>query len=92
MKIREVIQEEIEGSQIQRVSSQEVVLTDPESGIETRIPKKANEPGTIKRDKQGKLVLDTETPGGVAADIEPGEDITIDPGSAEGTQGTTGTA
>ena len=91
MKIRDIIQEEIKGSQIKRVSSQEVVLTDPRSDIETRIPKKANKPGTIKRDRQGKLVLDTETRGGVAADIEPGEDITIDPQSAKGTSGTTGT-
>jgi len=86
MKISELLKED-RPRQVQRVSSSEVVLTDPDSGIETKYPTKAKEPGTIKRDKQGKLVADPDTPGGIATDIEPGEEIRIEPGSAEGTEG-----
>lgn len=90
MKIAELLQEQISGK-ITRVAPNEVTIKDPESGIETRIPKKPNEPGTIMRDKEGKLVLDPETPGDVADDIEQGEDISTEIGSAKGTQGTQGT-
>jgi len=86
MKISDLLNEN-KPRQIKRVSSAEVVLTDPDSGIETTYPTKAKEPGTIKRNKQGKLVADPDTPGGIATDIEPGEDIVIEPGSAEGTEG-----
>jgi len=90
MKIAELLQEQVKGK-ITRNAPNEVVVTDPESGIETKIPKKPNEPGTIMRDKEGKLVLDPETPGAVADDIETGEDITTEIGGAQGTQGTQGT-
>lgn len=90
MKISELLQEQVNGK-VTRVAPNEVVIRDPESGIETTIPKKPNEPGTVMRDKQGKLVLDPETPGAVADDIEPGEDISTEIGSAKGTQGTQGT-
>jgi len=90
MKISELLQEQVKGK-VTRIAPNEVVIKDPESGIETKIPKKPNEPGTIMRDKQGKLVLDPKTPGKVADDIETGEDITTEIGSAKGTQGTQGT-
>ena len=86
MKLSEILNEN-KPRQVKRVSGSEVVITDPDSGIETTYPTKAKEPGTIKRDKQGELVADPDTPGGIATDIEPGEDIRIEPGSAEGTQG-----
>jgi len=90
MKISELLQEQVKGK-VTRIAPNEVVIKDPESGIETKIPKKPNEPGTIMRDKQGKLVLDPKTPGKVADDIEAGEDITTEIGGAKGTQGTQGT-
>ena len=90
MKISELLQEQVNGK-VTRVAPNEVVIKDPESGIETTIPKKPNEPGTIMRDKQGKLVLDPETPGDVADDIETGEDNSTEIGSAKGTRGTQGT-
>ena len=86
MKISELLQEN-KPRQVKRVSSAEVVMTDPDSGIETTYPTKAKEPGTIKRDKKGKLVADPDTRGGIATDIKPGEEIRIEPGSAEGTEG-----
>jgi len=90
MKISELLQEQI-GGKITRNAPNEVVIRDPESGIETKIPKKPNEPGTIMRDKEGNLVLDPETPGAVVDDIEPGEDVRTEIGGAQGTQGTQGT-
>lgn len=90
MKISELLQEQVKGK-VSRIAPNEVVIKDPESGIETKIPKKPTEPGTIQRDKQGKLVLDPETPGDVVDDIEPGEDISTEIGVAKGPQGTQGT-
>lgn len=90
MKIAELLQEQIDG-RITRNAPNEVVVRDPKSGMETKIPKNPNKPGTIMRDKKGKLVLDPKTPGDVADDIETGEDITTEIGSAKGTQGTQGT-
>jgi len=90
MKISEILNEQVSGK-VTRVRPNEIVVRDPESGIETKIPKKVNEPGTVTRDKDGKLVLDPETPGGVADDIEPGEEIDVEPESAQGTVGTQGT-
>jgi hypothetical protein len=90
MKISDLFEQPVAGK-VTRIAPNEVVVTDPESGIETKIPKKPNEPGTIMRDKEGKLVLDPETPGDVADDIEPGEDIITSIKGAKGTQGTLGT-
>lgn len=93
MKISELLDEQIQtqGQKVHRISPREVVIKDPESGIETKIPKKPNEPGTIQRDKQGKLVLDPETPGDVVDDIELGDEITTKPSSTKLPQGTQGT-
>ena len=90
MKISDLYEQTSTGK-VTRIAPNEVVVTDPQSGIETTIPKKPNQPGTIMRDKEGKLVLDPETPGDVADDIEQGEDIVTQIGSAQGTQGTQGT-
>jgi len=89
MKISDLFEQPATGK-VTRIAPNEVVVTDPESGIETKIPKKPTQPGTIMRDKEGKLVLDPETPGDIADDIEPGEDIRTDLGSAKGTQGSQG--
>lgn len=89
MKISDLFEQPMAGK-VTRIAPNEVVVTDPKSGIETKIPKKPNKPGNITRDKQGKLVLDPETPGAVADDIEPGEEIMSQPGAAQGTQGTQG--
>lgn len=94
MKISELLNEQTGNStqKVQRISSSEVVVKDQESGIETKIPKKNKQPGTIQRDEQGNLVLDPETPGGVTDDIQPGDKITTKPRTAQGTQGTIGTS
>jgi len=90
MKISDLFEQPAAGK-VTKIAPNEVVVTDPKSGIETKIPKKPNQPGTVMRDKEGKLVLDPETPGAVADDIEPGEEIRTEIGGAKGTQGTQGT-
>lgn len=90
MRISDIIREQDE-HEVTRVGPTEVVIKDPKSGIETKIPKRPNQPGTIQRDKEGKLVFDPETPGDVADDIEQGEKINTKPTDSQGTQGTQGT-
>jgi hypothetical protein len=90
MRVSEFIKEQVSG-EVAKVTPREITVTDPKSGIETIIPKKPQEPGTIIRDKQGKLILDPETPGKVAADVEKGEKITTKVGAAKKAQGTQGT-
>ena len=74
MKISEVLQEQISGK-VSNVTSNEVVVKDRESGIETRIPKRPDQPGRIQRNQDGELELDAEHEGDVADDIEPGEEV-----------------
>lgn len=91
MKISELLKEQQDGQEVTRVGPTEVVVKDPKSGIETKIPKRPNQPGTIQRDDEGNLVLDPETPGDVVDDIKLGDSIMTKTDGEQGTRGTQGT-
>lgn len=61
--------------QVKRDDANATTLEDPETGIETVVPKDPNKPGKIEQDEQGNFVLSTEENGEVDNTLRPGATV-----------------
>jgi hypothetical protein len=65
--------------QVKRDAADAVTLEDPETGIETVVPKDPTKPGKIKQNDRGEFVLSTEENGDVEDDaLTPGATVKIE--------------
>lgn len=89
MRISEILSEQ-EEMDVKSVNPNEVVLRDKKSGIEKKIPKRPNQPGTIGRNEQGEFELDAEETGDIDNRIKIGDKVVTgtDPRRPNASQGT----
>jgi len=75
MKIFEIAN--VKTMTVKRDAADATTLEDPETGIETIVPKDPDKPGKIEQDEQGNFVLSTEENGEVDSTLRPGSSVTI---------------
>jgi hypothetical protein len=65
--------------QVKRDTADAVTLEDPETGIETVVPKDPNKPGKIQQNDRGEFVLSTKENGDVDNNtLRPGEKVKVE--------------
>jgi hypothetical protein len=65
--------------QVKRDAADAVTLEDPETGIETVVPKDPTKPGKIEKNEQGEFVLSTADNGDVDDEaLRPGETVKVE--------------
>lgn len=78
MRIRELLEQELD---VMSADDKTVVLKDPKSGIETKIPKDPKKPGMIQKDPSDasgkRFVIDPKAAGEVDKGIQPGAKVVM---------------
>lgn len=78
MKISELLEQELD---VMSADDKTVVLKDPKSGIETKIPRDPKKPGMIQKDPSDasgkRFVIDPKSAGNVDNGIKPGSKVVM---------------
>jgi len=77
MKLYELMLEQDQTLEIEKVDDNETILVDPQTKIKTIVPKDPSKPGAIQPDASGELTLDPKVKGSVDRSIKPGDTVKV---------------
>lgn len=77
MKIYELMLEQDQTLEIEKVGPDETILVDPQTKIKTVVPKDPNKPGMIKPNERGEFELNSKENGEVDQGIKVGDKVKV---------------